>query len=274
VLTLKAHAKINLGLHVTAKRPDGYHEIDTLFVRLALHDTLTLQRSAAGVTLKVQGAQLPEGPDNLAYRAAERYLQTLPYAAGVDITLIKALPIAAGLGGGSSDAAAVLVGLAQLYPAAVPLMELAGELGSDVPFFVSGYSAARGKGRGEQLTPVQLPTCYVVVVNPGIRVSAAEAYASLRRLQTALPLSEILGATARGKAPLLYNGLQAGVIASYPAIAEVLDALTASGLTAVLMSGSGASCFGLAPSLAQAQQAAQAVQQSRPEWWVRASQTV
>lgn len=274
MLTLKAHAKINLGLHVTAKRPDGYHEIDTLFVRLALHDTLTLQRSAAGVTLKVQGAQLPEGPDNLAYRAAERYLQTLPHAAGVDITLIKALPIAAGLGGGSSDAAAVLVGLAQLYPAAVPLMELAGELGSDVPFFVSGYSAARGKGRGERLTPVQLPICSVVVVNPGIRVSAAEAYASLRRLQTALPLAEIIDAIARGKAPPLYNGLQAGVIASHPAIAEVLDALRASGLTAVLMSGSGSSCFGLAPSLAQAQQAAQAVQQSRPDWWVRASQTV
>lgn len=270
MITLKAHAKINLGLHVTARRPDGYHELDTLFVRLALHDTVTLRPTARGIALQVSGAPLSNGPDNLAYRAAARYLAALSRPAGVHIQLSKRIPVAAGLGGGSSDAAAVLLGLAELYPAALPLATIADALGSDVPFFTSNYPAARGRGRGERLAPLELPRFHLVLVNPGIPVSAAEAYASLKALDGPLPLDAILTALAAGTPPPLHNSLQAGIIARYPVIGQALAALQAQGL-ASLMSGSGASCFGLAPSAERAAQVARALQAAHPQWWVCAT---
>jgi 4-diphosphocytidyl-2-C-methyl-D-erythritol kinase len=273
VLTLKAHAKVNLGLHVTARRQDGYHDIDTLFVRLTLHDTLTLTKAQQGIQLQVQGANLPEDAGNLVYRAAEQYLNALPFEGGVRIQLIKEIPVAAGLGGGSSDAAAALKGLAQLYPANIELMDLAINLGSDVPFFLSDYSAARGQGRGEVLTPVSLSTCHLVLINPGVHVSAKEAYGALDTLQGALAVTEILEALRQQQTPHLYNALQPGILIQYPAIAQVLEALNGAGLAAVLMSGSGSTCFGLAPDAEAARQIAEQLQRAHSDWWVRAVTT-
>ena len=167
---VKAHAKVNLGLNIVAKRGDGYHEIDTLMARLKLHDVVTLEPTdnsvVQGVTLSVSGADLPEDASNLAYRAAQRYLEAAGETRGIRLSLDKHIPVAAGLGGGSSNAAAVLRGLAELYTSEVDLEALAKVLGSDVPFFLLNTPAARGRGRGEKLEPLPLPTLHLVLVNP------------------------------------------------------------------------------------------------------------
>ncbi|HWG85420.1 MAG TPA: 4-(cytidine 5'-diphospho)-2-C-methyl-D-erythritol kinase, partial [Deinococcales bacterium] len=136
-----APAKVNLGLAVLGRREDGYHEIESLMATLDVGDDIEAMAAASGVELAVEGADLPAGPDNLAYRAAERYLAAAGHPGGVSLRLVKRLPVAAGLGGGSSDAAAVLRALGRLYPAGVDLLAVAAGLGADVPFLVRGGAA-------------------------------------------------------------------------------------------------------------------------------------
>ena len=135
-LRIKAPAKINLGLGVMAKRGDGFHEIDTLLVRLALHDVVNLKVIPKGINIACNDTRVPKGKDNLAAQAAQSYFDATGVKGGIAIEIDKNIPVAAGLGGGSSNAAAVLLGLLQLYPHQVDLLSLAQELGSDVPFFV------------------------------------------------------------------------------------------------------------------------------------------
>jgi 4-diphosphocytidyl-2-C-methyl-D-erythritol kinase len=273
VLTLRAHAKINLGLSVLGRRADGFHEVDTLLVRLALHDTLTLEPASTGVRLVVIGTDLDIPPEqNLAYRAAELYLAEIGEGRGVAIELTKRIPAAAGLGGGSSDAGAVLRGLAQLYPAEVDSPRLAAQLGSDVPFFAADLSAARATGRGEVLTPAAVPELQLVLVNPGIAVSAKDAYMNLQNVTPPLELPELPASVAVGEAAY-FNALEPGVVGLEPAVGEVLDALRAAALSGVRMSGSGSTCFGLAQSQRGAQLAAATLTEAYPEWWVWATHT-
>lgn len=268
-MELKARAKVNLGLNVVAKRPDGYHELDGLMVRLELHDTLSLTPRSAGITLTVAGAGLAADASNLAYRAAQAYLTAAGESRGIHLHLTKRIPIAAGLGGGSSDAAAVLRGLSRLYPAEVNLMGLAAKLGADVPFFVADIPAARAQGIGERLTPLKLPTLHLVLINSGIAVRAKEAYASVRALAPTIDIPDLLASLSTE--PSYQNSLQAGVVAAYPLIAETLAALRAEGLRGVLMSGSGATCFGLAQGEAPAQAIAERLSARYPRWWVCAT---
>ena len=268
-MELKAQAKVNLGLNVRFQRPDGYHELDGVMARLALHDTLTLTPRPEGITLAVVGAELAADASNLAYRAAQTYLTAIGESRGVHLHLTKRIPIAAGLGGGSSDAAAVLRGLSRLYPAEVNLMGLAATLGADVPFFVANLPAARAQGIGEQLAPLKLPALHLVLVNPGIAVSAKEAYASVRALAPTVDIPDLLASLAAE--PSYQNSLQAGVVAAYPLIAEGLAALRLQGLRGVLLSGSGATCFGLAHSAAHAQAVAERLSARYPRWWVCAT---
>lgn len=275
MLTLRAHAKVNLGLSVLGRRPDGFHEVDTLLVRLALHDTLTLTPAAAGVRLEVRGADLGITPtQNLAYRAAELYLGAAAKARGVVIELTKRIPAAAGLGGGSADAGAVLRGLARLYPADVDLPGLAAQLGSDVPFFAADLKAARAAGRGETLAPLDVPELHLVLVNPGVGVSAGAAYAALERATPPLEQGAILARLARGDAPGYVNALEAGVVGLEPVVGEVLNALRRTDLGGVLMSGSGSTCFGLARGRAAADAVAARLARHYPAWWVCASHTL
>lgn len=273
MLRLEARAKVNLGLAVVAKRGDGFHELDTLFARLELHDALTLEPVPEGVSLTVTGAALPTGEGNLAYRAARLYLEAAGLPGGVRLGLEKRIPVAAGLGGGSSDAAAVLRGLARLYPTSLELPRLALQLGSDVPFFVQDLSAARATGRGERLSPVAVPRLELVLANPGLPVSAREAYENLQNFSPRLELEALLARLENGGEPGYPNALQPGVTLLYPEIREALAALRAAGLRGVLMSGSGATCFGLAASRAEAEQAAAQVQRAHPDWWVEATAT-
>lgn len=290
-VALAAHAKINLGLGVLALRADGFHDLDTLFARLALHDEVILKTASSGVGGRcltdadepVDTAGLAMDEDNLAYRAARAYLDTAASwqetssredAPGVDITLVKRIPLAAGLGGGSSDAAAVLRGLARLYPAGIEagrLHALAADLGSDVAFFLSGLAAARGRGRGEVLEAVTVPARWLVLANPGVAVSAGAAYARLQSFTPPLRLERIRRRLESGAEPGYLNALEAGVASAEPRVREVLGALREAGLTGVLMSGSGPTCFGLAVGEAEAVRVASRLKEEHPGWWLKAT---
>jgi len=273
-MRVKAHAKVNLGLSVLAERGDRFHEVDTLMVRSGLHDVLTLEPTSEGVGLEITGADLPMGKGNLAHRAAQMYLDAAGVSGGVSVRLEKRIPVAAGLGGGSSDAGAVLRGLGALYPAEVDLLELAKALGSDVPFFVQDLPAARAQGRGERLTPVEVPPLHLVLVNPGVAVSARDAYANLQGFSSSLALGSLLKSLSGGEEPSYANALQAGVLKHHSVIREVLAALREAGLRGVLMSGSGSTCFGLARDEAHAREVADGLQAAHPAWWVHATRTL
>ncbi len=273
-LTYFAPAKINLGLSVLGLRPDGYHDLHSLFVPLNVGDTLEIL-PADTLTLGVRGADLPTDSRNLVYRAARAYLDAAGVSRGASITLYKRLPLASGLGGGSSDAATTLLALAKLYPSDADLPALALQLGADVPFFLLG-GAALVEGVGERLTPLALPPVHLVLLNPGVAVSAADAYHWLDEsgeFGPPLRLDALRLALDKGLEVPYFNSLQPGVLARHPELHAVLGALGDAGLHSVMISGSGSTCFGLARDQAQAQAAAQLLQKQWPECWVQAAQT-
>jgi 4-diphosphocytidyl-2-C-methyl-D-erythritol kinase len=267
-LRMKAPAKINLGLGVMAKRGDGFHEIDTLLVRLALHDVVTLKALPEGIEFASDDSRLPTGEKNLAVQAARCYFDAAGIQGGVDIKIEKRIPIAAGLGGGSSDAATVLLGLAQLYPQRIDLLPLAQELGSDVPFFVLSVTAARARGRGERLQKVDVTERALVLVNPGVEIQAQDAYDALNNFTPRLQIERILTALAGDNKLRYFNGLQAGAARSFSCVRLALNVLRQQGLEGVLMTGSGATCFGLASNVEHSRDIAVTLRAENPDWWV------
>jgi len=254
-VSVEAFAKINLGLAVTAARPDGYHDIETLFQSVSLSDTLALTplESSSGVSLSLHGLSVPDGPDNLAWRAAEAAVVEFG-CPGVAIELTKRIPVAAGLGGGSADAAAVLVGVDALFAIGATretLRDVAAALGSDVPFMLSGGTAL-GTGRGESLERLPaLSGVWFVLATPRFAVSAGDAYRMARiGLTEALSFTRVNCLAVReGDIPTLAKGLrndlEAGVVSAYPEVARVKEALLAQGALAAVMSGSGPTVLGL-----------------------------
>ncbi len=256
-ITVYAPAKINLVLTVKWRRPDGYHEIDTLLQKLELADRLRLRIIDHGIRLRCPGTDLPGNEDNLAFRAARAFLDAAGLSSGVDIVLEKRIPVAAGLGGGSSDAAAVLTGLNTLSGAGLDndtLHALGRSLGADVPFFVAGYRAARATGIGDRLVAApSLDRCPVVLVNPGFPVSTRWVYESLALTTRDNPY--ILArncetASGNGAKPAnlpieLANDLEGVTIRRFPVIAQIKQELLQAGADGVLMSGSGPTVFGL-----------------------------
>ncbi|AEB10982.1 4-(cytidine 5'-diphospho)-2-C-methyl-D-erythritol kinase [Marinithermus hydrothermalis] len=270
-----AHAKVNLGLSVLGRRPDGYHELHTLFATVSVADRVALEPRPDGIRLEVRGRSLPTGSANLAYRAAQAYLEAAGHPGGVRIVLEKHLPIAAGLGGGSADAAAVLRGLAALYPAGVALEPIARALGADVPFLLRG-GLAEGRGVGERLVWLEPLEAHLVLVNPGVPVAAAEAYRHLRPEEwgEALPVAAVRAALLAGEAPPYFNSLEAPVFRRYPEVARLKAALVRRGLRGVLMSGSGSTVFGLARDAEEARWFAARLEADFPGFWVRAARLV
>lgn len=258
-IEVAAPAKVNLQLAVVGKRPDGYHELKSFMLKLALADRLTLVRRPAGITLSCPDSSLPVGSDNLVHRAAQAFLDHTGISDGVAITLDKRIPIAAGLGGGSSDAAATLRGLNQLFATALDqatLMALALPLGADVPFFVLDAPAAWARGIGEQLAPAPVPAVgWILLVNPGFPVSTKWVYENFALTRGGNPF--ILGAGLvsansaesrdnTGMLPLpLFNDLEAVTVGRYPEVAALKAALIAGGAEDALMSGSGPTVFGV-----------------------------
>ncbi|HZK25233.1 MAG TPA: 4-(cytidine 5'-diphospho)-2-C-methyl-D-erythritol kinase [Oscillospiraceae bacterium] len=272
----QAYAKINLILAVTGKRIDGYHDLQTVFQSLALHDTLTFTANESEVlTLTTNNPSLPAGPDNLIWRAAERLMEFYKVKKGVAINLEKRIPLAAGLGGGSSDAAATLRGLVRFWQLPCEpqvLSEIAAELGSDVPYCLAGGTAL-GTGRGEQL--LQLTPCphfYVVLANPGFPVSTAQVYQDLRttELASSAALHGMLRALAeQNQTAMMHhvaNTLEKATFRLYPQVKALKTEMASA--SAALMCGSGPTVFALFLTSAAATAVQAALQQKGYQVWL------
>jgi 4-diphosphocytidyl-2-C-methyl-D-erythritol kinase len=263
-IRVEAHAKVNLGLAVLGKRADGYHEIDTVFQTVSLSDSLTIRpspgRRSQAITLAATGLPVPVDEANLAFRAASVLVERTR-CPGVSISLEKRIPVGAGLGGGSADAAAVLVGMNSLFDLGLKTRELeeAGlALGSDVPFLVRG-GAARGRGRGERLERIApLVGAWLILAAPSFEVSAREAYGLVRIGLTAgasfikLICSAMQKGDVRELAALLRNDLEPGVSGVRPEVAAIKNALIAGGALGAVMSGSGPTVVGVTTEQADA----------------------
>lgn len=255
-MKLLAPAKINLFLRILAQERAGFHQLETLFATLEFGDTLTFGRTASGISLETDGP--PSGPpeENLVYRAAEVFLEAAEIREGVHIRLEKRIPMAAGLGGGSSDAAATLRGLQSLFPGALAegrLLELAGGLGSDVPFFLSPSPLALAWGRGDRLLPLPpLPPAPVLLALPSVNMGTAQAYSLLaedrahtRERPSATVHSLGTFSNWEGIWGLARNDFEKIVFRAHPPLSRIRGALQESGAMVALLSGSGAALFGL-----------------------------
>lgn len=279
-MQIAAFAKINLGLAVLGCRADGYHEVDMVMQAVSLGDVLTLE-PAENISVEVSRPDLPGGPDNLAYRAAALLQKVTGQRRGVRIYIEKNIPLAAGLAGGSADAAAVLRGLNRLWNLGLSvreLMELGAALGSDVPFCLLG-GTARARGRGEVVEPLpSLAGRGVVLVKPAFGVSTPRVY----RLHDQLPprppgeLGPLLAALERGDwaglCAALVNDLERATLTLHPELAAIKQALREAGALGVLMSGSGPTVFGLCADEQAARQVAAGL--SLAGCWVDVSVTV
>lgn len=253
-VTTRAHAKVNLDLRVLGARPDGYHELRTVFQSVELHDTLVCAQRSGPFALVCNAPGVPLDSRNLVWGAAAALWTALGREGEPRETLVtirKEIPMQAGLGGGSADAAAALLGLGRLWGGATPEMvrELAAGLGADVPFFLAGGTAL-GLGRGEEIYPlVDLPPHWVVIVMPPYGVSTAEAYAWYDE-DRAAGLREprelqMLPVPWPTRAAQMINDLEPPVVRRHPEIGAFKTALREAGAIAAAMSGSGSAVFGL-----------------------------
>jgi 4-diphosphocytidyl-2-C-methyl-D-erythritol kinase len=256
-LTLHAPAKVNLTLEVLGKRDDGFHAIRSVMQWITLADTLTLEH-ATDLSLTCSDPGL-DGPENLVWKAAGLLRREAGTTQGARLTLDKNIPVAAGLGGGSSDAATTLIGLNQLWRLGIPhprLMELGAELGSDVPFFMGESAAMLVEGRGEVLSPLPpLPQKWLVLVKPGVGISAGAVYRAFPRERWSdgsRTASWLESARNGSTLPRPFNDLEAPALTVEPGAAAARDALIAAGAPWALMSGSGSTYFSLFESEALA----------------------
>lgn len=277
-LQLLAPAKVNYRLDVLGKRPDGYHDLRMVMQRVDLCDEITISLSATpGIRVACGKKGVPDGPGNIAWRAADALLKLSGKETGIDIFINKRIPVAAGLGGGSSDAATVLMGVNTLLELGLSderLMEMGVKLGADVPFFIF-KNTALAEGIGDRLTAMaSMPTLWVVLVNPGIHVSTAWVYQNLI-LTTKTPATIIRDSysSAAEVAGLLSNDLEPVTCGKYPLLNELKGMLLAAGASGSLMSGSGATVFGIFESEEVAQKAAADIARERG-WFAVAVKTI
>lgn len=275
VITIEAPAKINLTLEVLGKRPDGYHELRSIVMPISLADTLSLTTTYAQTAMTltvgpgVDLSKIGSVDRNLAVRAARLMQERYRVNAGARIHIHKRIPIGGGLGGGSADAAGVIRGLDKLWELGRPrdeLVALSAELGSDVPALVHG-GVVLMEGRGERVrslfeddVPDRCEGFWLVIANPGVMCATPDVFKKWRGGLTASPFilhnitSSIRTSDVSAAADALYNGLQSGVFESYPSVAQTAARLHEAGCLGVLLSGSGASVFGLARDEAHGQE--------------------
>jgi len=267
----KSHCKVNLILNILGRRADGFHELETVMQPIPIHDRLELAAASEGIQLTCSDPALPTDEGNLVYRAAQKFLAATGLQSGVRIHLEKKIPLAAGLGGGSGNAAATLLGLNEVFEKPLAdLQPLAAELGSDVPFFLqNGPALALGRGeKVESLAPFPLlQGRWMLLIHPGFGVSTAWAYRNLARYPSALhgqagqarSLVEALrGRDFAAAAAHFYNSLEAPVLNKYPLLAMFQEHLRGHGAEAALMSGSGSTTFAVFPSESASSSAADA----------------
>lgn len=266
-LRLKAMAKINLGLDVLRRRGDGYHELKMVMQSICLYDQITLERmDAPGISVQTNLSYLPVNEDNLVYRAAKLLMEEFPTGSGLKIGLQKHIPVAAGLAGGSSDAAAVLVGVNRIFGLGLSqeeLMRRAVRIGADVPYCVM-RGTALAEGIGEKLTRLpDAPDFHVVLAKPAAHVSTAYVYGNLKvdALDSHPDIDGQVRAIRDGDAArmaaLMGNVLETVTIPACPVIARIKDLMLSAGAANAMMSGSGPSVFGLFEKEEEAEKAYQ-----------------
>ncbi|WP_303813721.1 4-(cytidine 5'-diphospho)-2-C-methyl-D-erythritol kinase [Selenomonas ruminantium] len=271
MVTVEANAKINLTLDILGKRPDGFHEVAMVMQTIGLHDTLVMEKTERDIELSINVPWLKADEKNLAWRAAELIRQEYGLEGGVRIELTKRIPVAAGLAGGSADAAAVLKGMNDLYGLQLDeekLCELGARLGSDIPFCIMGGTML-ATGRGEILTRLSdMPETWVVLAKPRISVSTAWAYQNYdeqgaeRHPDNEAIKQAIDRGNRKAVAGLLCNVLESVTIKKYDVIAEYKQMMLDKGAMASMMSGSGPTVFGLAKSREQAEAIADVLRQN------------
>ncbi len=271
-MKVQCPAKINLFLEIVSKRKDGYHNIASLMAKIHLYDVLDMDWApGGGISFSLEGADgqpnVPAGEDNLAYRAAKLLYEACGVKRGLRLYLTKRIPVGAGLGGGSSDAAGALLGLAKLFE--LPknaktrklLFDLGTSLGADVPFFLQSQPFALARGIGDRLTPLKVKTAlpYLVLAYPGVGISTAESYRALPKAPRSDVLTRLsqLDRLARGLKQgrpverltgLFFNRMEGSRLASLTAVEAARVILERAGLVGVRMSGSGSTVFGFVAS--------------------------
>lgn len=265
-LHLNAYAKINLALNVLAPRDDGYHDVETVLHTIDLHDAVTLREREEGIEVRTDSPEVPQDARNLVVRAAQVLRDTFGVQRGVEIDIRKGIPVASGLGGGSSDAAITLMGLVQMWKIRLNgrgLLSLAASLGSDVPFFLEG-GAALARGRGERVSWLPaLPTTWVVLARPRVEVSTAWAYGHLDLPSlTARPEPEaMVEAMRREDLPavgrLLGNVFEGLLTRTHPAVGDLKRRILAGEAYGASLSGTGPTVFGLMANEAAARKTAE-----------------
>lgn len=277
-LNLKAPAKVNYLLNVIRRRPDGYHELRMVMQRVNLCDdiTITLTKSP-DVTVRCGKKGVPDGPGNIAWKAARTLLDISGTSQGAIIEIKKNIPVAAGLGGGSSDAATVLMGMNELLNLGLSdqrLMKIGVKLGADVPFFIFKKTAL-AEGIGEELAAMpDMPKAWILLVNPGVHVSTAWAYRSLQLTnQKELAILPKFFGTIEDICSLFFNDLESVTIPAFPVIAEIKSSMIRLGAIGSMMSGSGPTVFGVFHSRDEAENACREIS-TGTEWFAAVADTL
>ena len=274
VLRVRAHAKINLYLNIVGRREDGYHNLETVFHSIDLHDEVILrERSEVGIKVCCDHPNVPSDSGNIAYRAAQSLNELVSGIGGLEIQILKRIPVAAGLAGGSANAAAVLIGVNELFSLGLSkrtLMDIGAQLGADVPFCLHG-GAAFGTGIGDILTPLPvLSDIPLVLINNGTAISTADIFKNLnitltkRRNESIIIKTCVEKSDIKGVGKNLFNLLEVPVFANHPELAVLKTQLsTQTGCYGALMSGSGATLFALMKDAETAQQCENIFQNQR-----------
>lgn len=272
-MRLRALAKINLGLDILGKREDGYHEVRMIMQTIQMYDVLDIKRvKKPGISLSVNYPYIPNDERNLVYKAAKLLMDEFQIKEGVEIRLEKFIPVAAGMAGGSSDAAAALVGINRLFKLGLSerdLMERAVNIGADVPYCVM-RGTALAEGIGEKLTRItQVPECFVLIGKPGVNVSTKTAYESLQldKLSYRPDIDGMIEDIERGDllamTEKMGNVFEPGITEKYPVIGEIRKLMEEHGALKAMMSGSGPTVFGIFDDRKKMEGAAAALRESR-----------
>lgn len=261
-LVIKARAKINLTLDILGKRADGYHNVEMIMQSVALHDTITIKKGDQGIEITGDATKIPLTKENLVYKAVEAIFRRTKQNLGCQIDIKKEIPVAAGLAGGSTDAAAALTGLNQFFKLGLTqaeLMELGATIGSDIPFCIMGGTAL-AYGRGELIKPLPpMPKLWVVMAKPDIGVSTAEIYQNydaarvVEKPNTDLMVKTVVAGDVEQIKHNLINVLESVTMARYPQVKEIKELMVRLGVKSTLMSGSGPTVFGLTNTEQEAQ---------------------
>jgi len=278
-IELYSHAKINLRLDILRKRADGYHDIRTLLQKVSLRDELRIAIAKRGIKVMCDNHQVPINEDNLAYTAAQTILNRYKVKDGVNISIKKNIPIAAGLGGGSSNAASTLIGINQLFGLGISkqeLIKIGSDIGADVPFFIF-CDTALATGIGDRLEKIDIiPKLWLLLITPDIQISTAWAYRSLRMGLTSKPINTNIPNCITHLTEIttiLSNDLEKVVIPQYPVIQRIKAELINKGAKGSLMSGSGSTVFGIFSSEDEAKEA-HAQLMTYSDWHVQLSHNI